>query len=646
MRLSFFARLIALLAHLCLVWLLASWPLQGQAQTAQPALDQQEQRDRVIAQAWLDDPTNSLGADQVRGMAWTPYVGPLRLGYKASTTWVRLTIAPLANEGLHGKGRPDRLVLRIQPGQLDEIALFDPQHPELPPQMAGDKHDWRLSEYRSFNQNFLIAAPTQPIEVLLRLRTKTHHGIHVEALSRDDAEAQDRQQQLIFGGVVIFLFMVLIAAVNAWFEHPDRVMAAFIVHQVASILFAITLLGFPRVYLSSWLSAHFIDSLTAGMFPVTTTAVIWFHSHFLREFKPPKLGMHCLNLLLIITPLMVLVMVFGQMSLALQTVTTISFIYPLLLVILAALTAQPTQGDSPKLSRRHLVSMYVVMFAVLCTATLPALGLTASPPWAMYSAIVYGLISAALLFNALRFRALESLKDRRKTLSALLLAEQGVVLEGKQRIEQDQFMTMLTHELTNALATAHLAIGSLSPSAPMRARGYRAIETMRDILRRCSLSGEFELSETAPQRAAVDVLALLQELCEPLPPDANIQINADPELPVCTTDRKLMAIIVGNLLDNALKYRASDSVIAVSAGVQIRGALAGLQLSVMNTAGDAGIPDAEHVFKKYWRGPGATRCAGSGLGLYLSSLIANRLGGELRYRPENSTVRFELWLPI
>ena len=80
--------------------------------------------------------------------------------------------------------------------------------------------------------------------------------------------------------------------------------------------------------------------------------------------------------------------------------------------------------------------------------------------------------------------------------------------------------------------------------------------------------------------------------------------------------------------------------------MQIRGALAGLQLSVMNTAGDAGIPDAEHVFKKYWRGPGATRCAGSGLGLYLSSLIANRLGGELRYRPENSTVRFELWLPI
>jgi signal transduction histidine kinase len=52
------------------------------------------------------------------------------------------------------------------------------------------------------------------------------------------------------------------------------------------------------------------------------------------------------------------------------------------------------------------------------------------------------------------------------------------------------------------------------------------------------------------------------------------------------------------------------------------------------------------MFKKYWRGAGATRHAGSGLGLYLSSLIAHRLGGELRYQSEMTDVRFVLWLPI
>jgi signal transduction histidine kinase len=131
-----------------------------------------------------------------------------------------------------------------------------------------------------------------------------------------------------------------------------------------------------------------------------------------------------------------------------------------------------------------------------------------------------------------------------------------------------------------------------------------------------------------------------------MPADANILLNTAAELPDCKTDRQLLLVILSNLLDNAINYRVTASVIEVSASPQSRGFVAGMQMSVSNALGEAGAPDAEHVFKKYWRGPGATRCAGSGLGLYLSSLIANRLGGELRYRPENSTVRFELWLPI
>jgi signal transduction histidine kinase len=639
-------RLSAILARRCLVLLLAVWQLQALAQTEPPALEQIDQRDHISARAWLDDPSNNLGPDQVRAMAWVPYVGPLRLGYKASTTWLRLTIQPLADEGRGGEGMQARLVLRIQPGHLDEIALFDPRHPELPPLFAGDRHDWRLSEYRSFNQNLVISAPNEPIEILLRLRTNSHHGIHVEALKRVDVEAQDRQQQLIIGGLIMFLCVVLVWAVNAWYEYPERVIAAFIVHQIVSILFAMSLLGFSRVYLSSWLSAHFIDLLTSAMFAITTIAVIWFHSHFLREFKPPELGMHFIKVLLVITSLTLILMVSGRMRLALQTLAVISIAYPLLLLFLSGLTVHASPGETPRLARRHLVLLYGVMFAVLCSATLPALGLMPSPPWAMYSAIVYGLISAALLFIALRFRALKGASIRQRTLSELALAEQGADLERKRRIEQDQFMTMLSHELTNALATAHLAIGSLSPSAPMRARGYRAIESMRDIIRRCSLSGEFEANDSKPQLAAVDVLPLLHELCDQLPADANIQLNSEPRLPVCTTDRKLLSLILGNLLDNALKYRASASVIEVSARAQIRGSLAGLHFRVSNAAGAAGIPDADHVFKKYWRGPAATHCAGSGLGLYLCLLIADRLGGELLYQPEDSNVRFELWLPL
>jgi K+-sensing histidine kinase KdpD len=146
--------------------------------------------------------------------------------------------------------------------------------------------------------------------------------------------------------------------------------------------------------------------------------------------------------------------------------------------------------------------------------------------------------------------------------------------------------------------------------------------------------------------AAVNVPALLLELCDQMSARDQILLKTDADMTDCHTDRKLLTIILGNLLDNALKYRATASAIEVTAGPQSRGSLGGLLFSVSNLPGDTGRPDAEQVFKKYWRGPSATRHAGSGLGLYLSLLIANHLGGDLRYQPEDSNVRFELWLPI
>jgi len=626
-----------------LIGLLVLWQGLALAQTQDLARDQ---RDRISERAWLDDPSHSLGPEQVRSMSWTPYSGPLRRGFVTSTTWLRLKIEPApTSEGPH----PDpqsRLVLRILPGHLDEIALFDPRLPGQPSQLAGDRQDIRQAEYQSFNQNLVLAAHPEPIEVLLRLRTTGNHGIHVEALSWDDLVDIERQQQVLIGAVLAFLLIILGWAVSAWWDQRDRVIGAFIVQQLVSIVFTLSLLGFFRVYLSSWLNAQAIDLITSAMFPITAATVLWFHWHFLREFKPPALGLRCVKWLAAATPLILLMMLAGLMRQALALTMIITVLTPPLLLLLACFTGQPAPGEQPRLSRRQLIVVYGLTLAILWNATLPAFGWLPSPPWTMYSAIAYGVVSAMILFTALRARARAAETSRQEVQLQLAVTEQGMRQEQEMRREQEQFMTMLTHELTNALATAQLAIGSLAATSPMRGRGYRAIQGMRDIIRRCSLNGAFESNESAPQRAQVNVQTLLQDLHMQMPGNAHIVLSADPDLPECATDRQLLEVILSNLLDNALKYRAQASVIEVSAQAQPRGALAGLQVSVSNTSGDAGRPDPELVFKKYWRGPGATRFAGSGLGLYLSAQIAQRLGGELRYQAQHSQVRFELWLPV
>jgi signal transduction histidine kinase len=635
--------MIAMMMRCCVVWLLLVWQLPGLAQSEPPARDW---LDHISARAWLDDPTNSLGPEQVRSMPWTPFTGPLGRGFLPSTTWVRLKIEPPDNQGPTGENWRPGLVLRMQPGQLDEIALFDPRRPDLAPQLAGDRHNWRLSAYRSFNQNLVIAAPSEPIEVYLRLRTTSHHGIHVEALRWDDAEAIDRLQQLIFGSVITFLLMILGWATWAWIEHRERVLGAFIVHQCISLIFALSLLGFFRVYLSQWLSPSFLDGLNSAMNSITATAVIWFHWHFLREFKPPRLGMALLKWLAIATPLTLLMMLAGLVRQALLIISTLSTLYPILLMFLAWRIPKSAPSDPLRLSRGRLIMIYSLTLIVLSAAALPALGVLPRPPWMLYSAITYGLVSAALLASALRARTRYTNTTRRIMQTELALTGNLMRKEQETRLEQEKFMTMLTHELTNALATAHLAIGSLGPTTAMRARGYRAIDSMRAIIRRCSLSGEIEADALALQHSPVDIQDLMQELCSQLPADANILLNTAAELPDCKTDGQLLRVILSNLLDNAINYRAPASAIEVSASLQSRGLVAGMQMSVRNATGEAGAPDPQQVFKKFWRGPGATRCAGSGLGLYLSCLIAQRLGGELRYQPENSNVRFELWLPL
>ena len=620
-----------------------AWLAPALAQTGQPAAD------AITARAWLSDPTGQLGADQVRQMAWTPYTGRLRLGFTSATTWVRLTVAPLAQtDGLaDGSDRKTSLVLRIRPSQLDEIALFDPRFPGQPAQLTGDRHDWRQGEYRSFNHNLVIPAPTAPIEVLLRLRTAGHHGLDVEALSWDEARARDGDQHLLLGAYCAFMLMMLAWSGGSWWATRERVIGAFFVQQVFSTLFILSWFGVAKVYLSDALPASVLDAMTSWLMPLVQTVTVWFHWHFLREFESPRLGMRCLQVLMALLPLECLLLLAGQTRAVLQLNVVATTLTPLLLWVMVWRLPPPGPHEVMRLSRRHLLAVYALMLLTLLSATLPALGLLPSMPWSSSGLPLYAFVSALLLAGALHTRA-KSLSDaHRLALASLTQSQRDAAQERVRREEQEQLLAMLTHELTTPLAVASLALGGLSESSTMRARAYLAIDSMRSIIDNCALAGQLDGHGPALQRAAVDVSALLNELRAQLhdkhPASARITLELADPLPPCQTDRPLLAVILGNLMDNALKYGAGGATVAACA--QPRGPQAGLQFSVRNAAGAMGRPDPAHLFEKYQRGRAAMRQPGSGLGLYLSALTARRLGGELSYRAEAAEVCFELWLP-
>lgn len=113
--------------------------------------------------------------------------------------------------------------------------------------------------------------------------------------------------------------------------------------------------------------------------------------------------------------------------------------------------------------------------------------------------------------------------------------------------------------------------------------------------------------------------------------DKEIKFTFDNDIPTVGVDPITIAEVVVNLIDNAIKYSASDtSPIEISCQMNSEGMVA----TTVKDSGE-GIPASvmPHIFEKFSRNHhNKVRVAGTGLGLYLSKSIVNAHGGTITAR--------------
>jgi len=233
--------------------------------------------------------------------------------------------------------------------------------------------------------------------------------------------------------------------------------------------------------------------------------------------------------------------------------------------------------------------------------------------------------------------------------TVVLLMASLLTLEIRRRDEQDRFMAMLSHELKTPLSVLRMTLGLRSRpggviSPTVRAHAQQAVQDMDAIIERCLEVDRLQQRRWHGSRQACQPAELLSELKTASYAPQRLVLSA-PDLPRIITDTQLLRVALGNLIDNALKYAAPATPVQVSASPHTHQGKSGVLFGVINTIGQAGLPDARKVFKKYYRSPGARSKTGSGLGLYLVRHIARRLGGWVRYTTDASQVQFEFWLP-
>ncbi|MDB5871717.1 MAG: putative histidine kinase, classic [Ramlibacter sp.] len=123
---------------------------------------------------------------------------------------------------------------------------------------------------------------------------------------------------------------------------------------------------------------------------------------------------------------------------------------------------------------------------------------------------------------------------------------------------------------------------------------------------------------------------------------ARIQWRVPAGLPPVQAEAGLIAQVIANLVDNALRHAGSEAEVIIQAGRSRDGVF----IAVRDHG--PGLPEGgvDQLFDRYQRGSGGARAGGTGLGLAICKTIVQAHGGQIRARRCTPGSEFRIDLPV
>ena len=139
-----------------------------------------------------------------------------------------------------------------------------------------------------------------------------------------------------------------------------------------------------------------------------------------------------------------------------------------------------------------------------------------------------------------------------------------------------------------------------------------------------------EAGVTRPELVEMDIAALVRDACRLFKAPAEEKgIALDgrgPERLALAGDIRLVQRMVGNLLDNAIKYTRAGGRVDVA----VRSPAGGrVEIEVRDTGPGISATDLPHVFERFYRGDPSRSQTGAGLGLSFARAVARAHGGDI-----------------
>jgi signal transduction histidine kinase len=217
-------------------------------------------------------------------------------------------------------------------------------------------------------------------------------------------------------------------------------------------------------------------------------------------------------------------------------------------------------------------------------------------------------------------------------------------LTSERRLDEEKsdFISTISHELRTPMAAVYGAAQTLlqrdealTPEQKRQMLEMVATQASRlsEITEAVLLATQLDRDTLSVETEPVDLAELARKTVEAmqanLPPTAHVELDVAPKVgPASGASDRIQQVLV-NLVDNALKYGGDTPV-----RVRVEGGNGSVRVVVTDSG--PGIPYAEQsrIFEKFYRaGPELTRASGgTGLGLYISRELVQRMGGRLHVR--------------
>ena len=211
---------------------------------------------------------------------------------------------------------------------------------------------------------------------------------------------------------------------------------------------------------------------------------------------------------------------------------------------------------------------------------------------------------------------------------------------------KSEFVSIVSHQLRSPLSNLKWAIellmsGKLGKIEEKQTEYFKILkensDRMGELIKDLLIVSRIETAKLPIKKMEFSLEDLVKELIKEFTPFAQasnveIEILTKENLPKIFADPSQIRLVIENLLDNAIRYIKGIGVVEIKIESQEKN----IYFEIRDNG--VGIPEEEqkYIFQKFFRSENVLKyqTQGSGLGLYISKAIIEKLGGEIGFKSQ------------